>query len=147
MRDPELVEARSDLLDGRVDRCVGTVAGDVDGPAGEDVSNPVELHGDAQDPDEVRVLFVARDGAVLQRVPQRGSVTLKHRRVLTEYELGAPNEVEEIVDALRLRLRVAHERGTQAPVLRAWAFSEVDESGQGGGFDVGRHGEQRTNRS
>ena len=83
---------------------------------------------------------VARDRAVLERVPQRGTVTLEHRRVLAEGELGAPDEIQEVVDALRLRLRVAHERGAQAPVLDAGTFGELDESSEGRRFDVGGHG-------
>ena len=60
--------------------------------------------------------------------------------MLTERALDPPDEIQEVVDPLRLRLRVAHDRGAQAPVLGAGTFGEVDESGEGRRFDLGGHG-------
>jgi hypothetical protein len=143
VRNAQLVEARPDGLNGRVDRGVGAVAGDVDRPAGEDVADPVQLLDHAQDLDEPG-LFLARGGVAFERVPHRGTVALQHRRVLTEGVLGATDEIEEVVDPLGLRLGVADERGAQAPVLGAGAFGEVNQSGEGGRFDLGGHRDQRT---
>ena len=64
--------------------------------------------------------------------------------MLTERPLGASDEIEEVVHALRLRLCVTNERGTQAPVLCTRTLGEVDEPGEPKRFDVGGHDEQRT---
>jgi hypothetical protein len=147
VRNADRVEPSTDFLDGGVDGRVGRISRDVDGPAGEDVSDPVELRDHAEELDDLGVFPVAREAVVVERLPHRRSVSLEHLCVLPEGPLGAPDEVEKVVHALRLRLRVAHERGAQAPVLGARTFGEVDESGEGGRFELGGHVVQRTKPS
>jgi hypothetical protein len=143
MRNTERVEPLTDFCGGRIDRGVGAVAGDVHSPAGEDVSDAVELHDHTEERDQPCVFLVARDTIAVERLPQDDPVPLQCRRVLPECPLRPPDDIEQVVDALGLRLGIAHERSPHAPVVRAWIFSEVDETGEGGGFDVGGHGEQR----
>jgi hypothetical protein len=138
------VEVRGDLFDGRVDLGVRAVAGDVDGPPGEDLTEPVELSRHAEEVDEVGLSSVVRGRVVLECLPQRGTVALEQRGMLTQCPLGPPDEVQDVIDPLGLRLGVPDEGGAQAPVLRVGTLGEVDEVGEGAGFDLGGHGEQRT---
>ena len=144
MGNTERVEVRGDLFDGRVDHSVRAVAGDVDGPVGEEVTEPVELSRHAEEIDDVGVSSVVRDRVVLERLPQRATLALEQCGMLTQCPVGPPDEIQDVVDALGLRLGVAHERGAQAPVLGVGTLGEVDELGEGGRFDLGGHGEQRT---
>jgi hypothetical protein len=137
-------EVPADLFDSGVDRGVRSVTGDVDGPSGEDVAEPVELSRHTEEVDDVGLPSVARDRVVLERPPQRSTVALEQRPMLTERPLGPPDEIQHVVDPLRLRLGVADEGGAQAPVLRVGTLGEVDELGEGGGLDLGGHDEQRT---
>jgi hypothetical protein len=144
VRDSERLEAGADLGDRRVDRGVRALAGDVDGPGGQNVAEPVELLGDAKEVDDVGLSSVICRGVLLERVPQRGTLALEQRPVLTERPLEPPDEIEDVVYPLGLRLRIADEGGAQAPVLGVGTLGEVDELGEGGRLDLSGHGEQRT---
>jgi hypothetical protein len=137
VRYAEEIELLRDIVDDAVDLGVGTGAGDVDGPGGQDVAEAVELSGYTQDADDLRVgrgrptMFECR--------PEPFAVTLEPGAVLPECPLGAAHEIEEVVDALRLRLRVPNQRGAQAPVVRARTFGEVDQASESWRIGVGRH--------
>ena len=71
MRNAERVETGADVFDDRVDLRVGPRAADVGGPAGEDVTETVDLGGHPQEGHYLRVLLVPGGRAVLERVPER----------------------------------------------------------------------------
>jgi hypothetical protein len=140
----EGVQVRANRIDGCVDVAVRAVAGDVDRPRGENVAEAVELSRDAEEVDDVRMPGIDGTGVVLERLPQRGAVPLEQARMLPEGPLGPPHEIQDVVDALGLRLGIADERGAQAPVVHVRMLREVDQLGQGGRLDLGGHGDQRT---
>lgn len=138
MWNAEGIEAAGDVGHDAVDLVVGTNTSTVDGPGGEDVSEVVELPGCAKHLDGARMLR-RRAFAGLQLVLERVTLPPDDRGVLIERPLDAANEVEDVVHPLRLWLRVPDERRAQAPIVRAAAFGEVDETGKLRRLDVGGH--------
>lgn len=59
--------------------------------------------------------------------------------MLRDRPLGAAHHVEEVVDSLRLWLRVANQCSAHAPVVRTRPFGKVDEPGELRGCDLSRH--------
>ena len=141
----ERVQAGPGSVGYGVDLGVGTFAGDVARPSGEHVAKAVELPGDTEQLDEMGVIRV--DGTAPDGGPERGAVTAKHAGLLGQCELGVPDDVEEIVDPLGLRLGIADERGPHAPVLEARTLREVDETGEVSRLDVGGHASSVRGRS
>ncbi len=142
MRDAERLELPSDFLDDVVDFFIGTRAGPVDRPRREDGAEAVERLCGAQNSDELRV--TVEGGAGLERVPERRPLRGEDGGLLSERPVDAADEFEDVVDALRLRLRVPDQCRAQAPVVRARPFREVDEPGKCWWFDLGGHFPQRT---
>lgn len=142
MRYPELFQASTNVGDHGVERIVGTRTGDVDCPLRECVAEPIDLSRCVQQLDERSDVVWSR--VVLEGVPDRFSVALKACRLRVQCRLDPSHEVEQVVDPLRLRLRVAHQRRAQAPVLGVGPLREVDQLRQLGWLDVGGHGEERT---
>lgn len=144
MRDAERVEPATDLAYDGVDLGVGPDAGPVDRPSGKDVSEAVECSGRAQELDDTRIDFGRRRGGAFERVPERRAVAFDDNGSLAERPLDAAHEVEDVVHALGLWLRVPNECGPQAPVVRARAFGEVDHAGELGRLDRRGHPAQAT---
>ena len=76
---------------------------------------------------------------VLERVPERRTLVAERGGALAQRGVDTAYELEDVVDSLRLRLRVPNERRAQAPVVGARPFGEVDETRQLGRFDLDRH--------
>ena len=132
----EPVELLRDARDDAVYFRVGSLVPHVDGPPCQDVAEPVEFPRRAEEPDDVRV-GVAVVPVPVERGPEIGPVALDDRGLLAERRFEASHAVEDVVHPLRLR--IANERGPQAPLFGAWALGEVEQLGQGGGNDFGGH--------
>ena len=133
-------------LDGRVDRRVRTIAGDVDRPAGEDVSDPVELHGH---PEEVDDVGLARDRS--GRCRRRARPTARHRHAGAPPRAGRERtrcrrtRSRRSLTRLRAAVRVADECGAQAPVRPCGDVRQNSTSrARAGGSILGEAREQRT---
>lgn len=142
MWNAEDIEAAGDVGHDAVDLVVGTNTRPVDGPGGEDVSEVVELPGCAKHLDDAGMLR-RRAFVVLQFLLERVTLAPDDRGVLIERPLDTANEVEDVVHPLRLWLRVPDQCRAQAPIVRAAAFGEVDETGELRRLDVGGHLLQR----
>src|SRR5262249_41526551 len=59
--------------------------------------------------------------------------------VRTQCPLDPPDEVEDRAHSLRLGLRIAHERGAQAPVVAPRTFGVVDEARELRRLELDRH--------
>ena len=118
---------------------VRAMAGPVDRPCREPVAQAVELLRGAQQGHDIRV----RAGA-LQRVPNLGAVALNVLGVFAERPFHSADDIEEIVDALWLWLRIPHEGRAQAPVLDARALGKIDETGELWRLRIARHSLQAT---
>ena len=59
--------------------------------------------------------------------------------MLAQCPFRTAHDVQEVVHPLRLWLRVANECGPQAPIMSARSLGEIDDAGELGRLDLGRH--------
>ena len=67
------------------------------------------------------------------------ALALDALRLLPQRPLDAAHEIEDVVHTLRLGLRVANERGPQAPVVGARPLREIDQTRELRRLDLGGH--------
>jgi pimeloyl-ACP methyl ester carboxylesterase len=142
VRDAELLQARGYVADHGVERIVGPRTRGVDRPLGECIAETIDLSGCVQQVDQRRDVVWSR--IVFERVPDLLPIVLEAGGLRIQCCLYPSHEIEQVVDALRLRLRVAHQGSAQAPVLDVGPLREVDQLRQRCWLDVSGHGEERT---